>query len=381
MAPFQSPRKRPRGGISGRLRRKKARVIPTVAERVEGFRVEGVALDERGQGGAGALWITARRGKPTADECTFARRECSPQARRRHGVRALQVRSARALGIGGRPGRPVHRDRQFIVRKRERRIELECRVQVTPRIHQLEPVERRKSGEIFSIGVGARGSRGANGCVARRRYGEDGARERPKGGQQRIRITHWLLHRAKLRAVSHLEDVGDEACGSADLDEITHHESPRACLASERHTVAEGHRLRRARCGERSQQVGDALAVHDIDVGPSPEVEREQVDACVAQPLELGRARHVRERDDDPLMLVQRRRRAAHDASDRTTGRWRPIGTLPSRAGGREECQDDKDRGRAGEGVVAALTHTRTYESTDKSAMRRSRRHFRERHP
>ncbi|MBI3789776.1 MAG: hypothetical protein HY275_02725 [Gemmatimonadetes bacterium] len=113
----------------------------------------------------------------------------------------------------------------------------------------------------------------------------------------------------------------------------------RARTPRKREAVGQRQRLRPARRGL-AQQVGHALVVHHAQVGPAAQVEREQVHARVAQPVEVGGARDVRERHDDPCPILQDGWRLSRGGGRHAAARRRgPIGALRARR------QRDQPRG------------------------------------
>ena len=243
------------------------------------------------------------------------------------------------------------------MRERELRVERECRGEMTFRFADVEAIERVHTEQVLAICVRATGAERSEASVGRRGDGEHAARERGECEEQRVLVGRLLFDRAHLVAGAHVDDGGDESRRMADLDEVAHDEIAGAGASRERKPIVQGEGLSRACRRSVAQQVGDALVVHDADVGPAPQVEREQVDARVAQPVEVLRSGDVGERHDHPDVLVNQRGWSARQARYSAARRRRAVGALSAEGGCREGEQQSGAEREIVPAAEAGLTH------------------------
>ena len=241
-------------------------------------------------------------------------------------------------GVFGVP--PVIGNRQFVVREREQGVELYRPQEMRLCRDELEPIQRADAEEVRLIRIDPRGAERSELRIRRRRHPEDRTREWHKCGEQGILIGGELGDGAQPGTALHVEHVRDEARAPADLDEVAHHEIARASATRQGESIAERKCLRDTRGGEFAEQIGDSLVVHDGDVRPPAQVERQQVDARVAEPIEVRRLRHVGEGHDDPCPFVERGVLAPRaSCRRRAPARWR-CAVRALRVCDSERCRD-----------------------------------------
>ena len=228
------------------------------------------------------------------------------------------------------------------MRERKGRIELEGLLEVWPGAGQVEPVERLGAGEILLVGIDARGPDAGDVHSGRRREVQDAPRQPAEDRHQRVLNREILLGRANERPFADVEHFRGQRRARALLDEAPHHQHPRAGPSRHRRRALE----RKRRCagfGHLPHEIGDARVVHDADVLPPREIEVEEVDAGVAQPIDVRRACHVVERHDDPGPVVERRIRSPRGDGHarRPAGRGRAVGALRAKRGSGNRAKQD----------------------------------------
>ena len=232
---------------------------------------------------------------------------------------------------------------ELIVGKGERGIERKGALEVCIRLWNTVGVEGPHPEEVLLIGVELRRPQLADSRIDWRWHREHTASERRERREQRILFRRLLHRRAKLGAGGDIEHVCDQAGAPAHLEEVAHHELARAGAPRDREAIAQRERRRGTRRWQFAQQVGNALVGNDLDIRPAADVERQEIDACVAQPVQLRRLHHVAKGDDDPPPRVECRVDSAQHSGHRPlAGRWRAVGALGSCDG--RDCEQRSSR-------------------------------------
>jgi hypothetical protein len=331
----EAPRHRPhrrlaarRVGAGGAQRRgeqlllRLAAVVPRVAEPVPAVgrhrvggdhgRVAGARAVEqrRGRGEAATLGAGAERPRQRqvgGHEGALPRREPL-----RVGARVREVGEVRRVAAvvppaGQRPLVPRERERRVL---RHRAAEQRVGALQPPRVERPHPVHVRPVGGERRGGV----AREVDGHVGRAGHVEQVARD---GVEQRPRVAGArgaVLRLVELAPRGHVVERGHHEQRVAGALHAPRDHRPRPGAAGERPRVVEREAARLVEL-EVAQQVERALVVGHAHVLPLREVEREHVDAPLAQPLELRvGAQHVERRHRERPPRVDARRRAVAGA-------------------------------------------------------------------